>query len=396
MQTTIKINGALYSVNEINSKGRHYYQVKIPVDKYPNGRIKYKTCSAPTVIELAEKVPNLLNKNIPLNTVPTVTALTNEWFSTKRLSVSAATIDKIESVINIHIIPKLGRYLITDITEKVLQNYVYDLSNQGNEITNKGLGINTIKKILSALNQIIEYAIRKDYIEKNYLKYVSIPKNTAKPRNQRFLSDEDVKRFMKELNRKDDEGNYVYFYRNAIRFGLLTGLRTCELFGLKKDMVDFENNCIFIKRNRVRTRNRDENGEFLGGYSTYCVDETKNRSSMRTFPLTPELKAILQEQMNTDSEYVFPNTDGSIVKPTTFDHRFKTICQNANVDITPYSLRHTFATNAYYDTGLQISNISRLMGHSQTKVTETTYMHLLLGKEQKFVANLEKMYDGIV
>lgn len=396
MQTTIKINGAIYSVDEIKSKGRHYYQVKIPVGKYPNGRIKYKTCSAPTVTELATKVPELLNKNIPLNTVPTVTNLTNEWFSMKRISVSAATIDKIESVINTHIIPKLGMYLITDMTERTLQNYVDDLASQGNQVTNKGLGVNTIKKILSVLNQIIEYAIRRDYIEKNYLKYVSIPKNTAKPRNQRFLSDEDIKRFINELNRKDDEGNYVYFYRNAIRFGLLTGLRTCELFGLKKDMIDFENNCIFIKRNRIRTRNRDENGEDLGGYSTYCADETKNKSSMRTFPLTPELKSILQEQMNTASVYVFPNADGNIVKATSFSKRFKTICENANVDITPYSLRHTFATNAYYDTGLQISNISRLMGHSQTKVTETTYMHLLLGKEQKFVTNLEKMYNGIV
>jgi integrase len=54
----------------------------------------------------------------------------------------------------------------------------------------------------------------------------------------------------------------------------------------------------------------------------------------------------------------------------------KKLCKQANV---PYKgehvFRHTFATNCYYK-GIDIKILSRLLGHSDVKITYNTYIDL--------------------
>lgn len=41
-----------------------------------------------------------------------------------------------------------------------------------------------------------------------------------------------------------------------------------------------------------------------------------------------------------------------------------------------HSLRHVFATSALHDAGILIEDLSRLMGHSSTRVTQDIYIHI--------------------
>jgi integrase len=41
-----------------------------------------------------------------------------------------------------------------------------------------------------------------------------------------------------------------------------------------------------------------------------------------------------------------------------------------------HSLRHVFATWALHDAGIPIEDLSRLMGHSSTRVTQDVYIHV--------------------
>lgn len=57
---------------------------------------------------------------------------------------------------------------------------------------------------------------------------------------------------------------------------------------------------------------------------------------------------------------------------------FKGMCMKAKIgsDWTPRELRHTFVS-LMSETGIPLEEISRLVGHSSTTVTETVYRHEL-------------------
>ena len=396
MKDAIEVGIAYYPYKIVNINNKTYYQVKLKVDKYENGRTKYKTISATTKKELIERTKKVLETSITCESEITVKQVALEWLKTKFGYVAPATYDKLESNVNAHIIPEIGDKPISCFNEKFLQNYIDELAMFGNVKDNakkKGLSYNTLKKIISTLSAISEYAYRKDYIEKNYVKYITIPKSVKKPPEKRILDDNGIIRFMNELNKKNDKGEYIHFYRNAILFMMYTGLRSCEVFALEKDMVDFEKKFIRIERNRVRTKRRSMSGEATGGYVTRVYDDTKNESSRRIVPLIDEAYEILLISCNNSkSKLCFPNRDGRVVKPTTFDQKFYNICKQAEVDITPHALRHTFACNVYYNSKLDIAKLAKLLGHSTPKVTYNTYLHQIEEKEMLIADEIKDLY----
>lgn len=395
MKNAIEYKGAYYPYNVVTNRGRKKLQIKIKVGKYSNGRDKYITTSASNEAELKIALKNLLSRNITDKDDATVEQLANQWLTYKYGVVGPATYDKIDSVVRSQIIPKIGNEKLSQVDEPFINRYLEHLAVRGNTKTKqtKGLSYNSIKKILSVLREMFDYAYRFGYVEKNYAKYAIVPRRVKHSEPRKILDDQGFERFINELNRKNSRGEYVHYYRNAILFMLLTGLRTCEVFALEKDCVDFKNKIIKIERNRVRVRNRNIAGEREDGYTTTIVNETKNKSSERIVPLTNDAFKILKEACDKSSSNIcFTNKNGKIVKPTTFDQKFKKITERAMVDITPYSLRHTFATNFYYNSELSIDVLTKILGHTTPKVTYNTYIHQIATKETQIAASLENMY----
>lgn len=62
------------------------------------------------------------------------------------------------------------------------------------------------------------------------------------------------------------------------------------------------------------------------------------------------------------------------------------------MDITPYSLRHSFACACFYNTDIPIENIAKIMGHSTTRVTYDTYVHQIAKEEKKLSSQLDSLY----
>lgn len=383
-----------YKVSETKLKDKPYYQVRIKNGCYKNGKTKYKTVSSNTINDLPEKIKNVQKCCITdINNI-TIEQLCSEWLKYKFGNIAPATYDKIESVVNSHIKNEIGDFNLENFNAEFLQKYVYRLSKNGNLKTGKGLSYNTIRKIISVLYELNEYAIYKEYLDKNVVKYLEIPKMVKKPEPRKIMSEVELNIFLKELLKKDRFGNYVYYYKNAIMFMLCTGLRTCELFALQWDMVDLENKVVKIERNKIRTAKRSVTGKKIEGYKTIIVDETKNMSSKRYVPLTDMAVNILKEQKEkVTTKVCFPNKDGRIVKQSTFNHNFTRICKNANVNVAPYSLRHTFACNAYYNSKVSLEELSKIMGHSSTKVAYTIYIHQMKEKEKLIADKLEGMYN---
>jgi hypothetical protein len=97
------------------------------------------------------------------------------------------------------------------------------------------------------------------------------------------------------------------------------------------------------------------------------------------------LRDNLQRQADTrlragvlwqDSGLVFTTAHGTQLDAADVRQSLRTICRRAGLDEqwTPRELRHTFVS-LLSDNGMAIEEISRLVGHSSSNVTETVYRH---------------------
>lgn len=68
---------------------------------------------------------------------------------------------------------------------------------------------------------------------------------------------------------------------------------------------------------------------------------------------------------------------------------FKAACKRAgiNYDVTAYSIRHLFATNALSN-GADLAAVSKLLGHASIQMTANTYYHLLEKEKRRAISLL--------
>jgi integrase len=77
-----------------------------------------------------------------------------------------------------------------------------------------------------------------------------------------------------------------------------------------------------------------------------------------------------------DNGLVFTTALGTQLDAADVRRSLRTICRKAGIaeEWTPRELRHTFVS-LLSDNGMAIEEISRLVGHSSSNVTETVYRH---------------------
>lgn len=127
-----------------------------------------------------------------------------------------------------------------------------------------------------------------------------------------------------------------------IKITALYGLRRSKVLGLKWDSVDFEANRITIRRTVSKVTKAVEK------------NKTKNSSSHRSFPLTPEARRIFLEVKAGEEEsrrlfgnsyvqndYVFKWPNGALFSPDYVSHHFSLILKQGGLPhIRFHELRH--------------------------------------------------------
>ena len=89
-----------------------------------------------------------------------------------------------------------------------------------------------------------------------------------------------------------------------------------------------------------------------------------------------ERSRLLAGELWQDNGLVFTTALGTQLDAADVRRSLRTICRRAGLDEqwTPRELRHTFVS-LLSDNGMAIEEISRLVGHSSSNVTETIYRH---------------------
>lgn len=333
----------------------------------PSGKRIVKRGSGKTKTQAKDRLKEVLRDHEDgLAIAPTgytVENAVNDWLLYGLSGRDKATVDACTNLSRTHVIPSLGARKLRDLSAEDVDKWL--------AIKAKSLSTRTLQGIHSCLNRAVKRAMARDKVKRNVVELCSVPKGQAgRPSKAlRFAQAEAVLRAA--------AGTSMHAY---IVVALLTGARTEELRALTWDHVFLKGEpdasppvppYIAVWRS-VRT----------GG-------DTKTRKSRRTLALPARCVDVLWqhwedqgwERLAAGDDWeehglVFSSAVGKELDSTNVRRAFRQAIKDAEgVDAkewTPRELRHSFVS-LLSDRGVPLEEISRLVGHSGTAVTEEVY-----------------------
>lgn len=253
-----------------------------------------------------------------------------------------------------HIKPLIGQLAIAEVTRKDVNMMMHAVRIGKTAVDEKTGphgrarvrgGQGTAVKSVKLLSTIYTFAIKRGLVDDNPCRDIEKP---ADGRRTRFLSPEEYQRLGHALMQAPSLG-LMQSAVDAIIVLALTGCRKTEVLSLQKSMIDVRGQCLRLK-------------------------QTKTGPQMRPCG-QPAMEFLTQlvEHRDDEDAWVFEAGRGggqlvNVRKP------LDRLCGVASVkDVTPHTLRHSFATVAH-ELNYSELTIAGLLGHSAGSVT-ARYAH---------------------
>lgn len=222
----------------------------------------------------------------------------------------------------------------------------------------EGQKSSTISQKLTTIKEFHNYLFQTKVLSTDVAKDISRPKLTKSL--PKVLSVEEIDKLLDiPLIDKFD-------YRNKAMLELLyaSGLRISELLNLKLGDVDLEN-CFL----RCYGKSSKERMLPIGEYTLEYLEKYLNIRS-----------EFIKEK---PEDYLFLSNRGTKLNRTTFFRILKSLLAKNNIsaDISPHTLRHSFATHML-EQGADLKSIQELLGHSDINTTKI-YTHISNNKIKK-------------
>lgn len=300
----------------------------------------------------------------------------NEWLTHYiKPSSKQRTFEQYSGAAQIHILPNLGDFKLTDLTPFVLQKFITGLTENGNKRTGKGLSPNFVKTILSIVRNSLKTAHLVGYLPEYSANKIKCPKPREK-QVECFSAWEQKKIEEAALSAKKDK------YRGII-LCLYTGLRIGELLALTWNDIDLEKSILSVTKT---CHDGNENGKHLR-----IIDTPKTENSRRQIPLSKMLVKMLKG-IKKKSKCAFVIADGE--KPVfirSYQRTFELLLKKLGLSHKGFhSLRHTFATRAL-ECGMDVKSLSEILGHKNATITLNRYAHSLWEHKAEMMNKLSKM-----
>ncbi len=106
--------------------------------------------------------------------------LLEKWLESIKTQVKDRTLFVYKSIIRLHILPKLGKYKLSELSGRDMQDFVISLHSKSNPRTGKCLSSNMIAMIFSVLKASFNYAVFNEYLRINPCIGVKKGKNISK------------------------------------------------------------------------------------------------------------------------------------------------------------------------------------------------------------------------
>ena len=233
------------------------------------------------------------------------------------------------------------------ITLDSINNYLQDLSRNG-------LNPRSIRRHITTIKEFHKYLVKYKKINKDVTTNIeSIKINKSLPK---IIASDEIDKIL------DIDLKNAFKYRDKAMLELMygSGLRVSELVNLTIYNIDLNNKLILIEGKGSKER--------IVPMSNYSIDALNNYLKERS---------KLLKNNNLDEEKLFLNNHGKGITRHGFNYILQNILKDNNIDsnITPHSLRHTFATDLL-NNGADLRSIQELLGHSDITTTRI-YTHVL-------------------
>ena len=211
----------------------------------------------------------------------------------------------------------------------------------------------SVARKLASLRTFFQFLVREGTIETNPAKLVATPKIERKLPNH--LSMEDVVRFIETPDLNTDLGKRD---RAIIEFLYATGIRVGELVSIDLKDIDFREKLVRVTGKRKKQRIVPFGEPSLQALMHY-LSETRPIFLNNCPPATRDANAVF---LNYQGTRITTRSVGRMID--------KYIKRCADIhDISPHSLRHSFATHLL-DQGADLRDIQELLGHALLSTTQ--------------------------
>ncbi|MEV5273902.1 site-specific integrase [Streptomyces werraensis] len=333
----------------------------------PSGKRIVKRGSGKTKTEAKNKLKEVLRDHEDgLAIAPTgytVADAVNDWLAYGLAGRDQRTVENCTYLSQKHVIPALGARKLRDLSAEDVDRWLAAKA--------QALSTRSLQAVHSCLNRAVKRAMARDKVKRNVVELCSVPQGRP-GRPSKALTFAQAEAVLKAA-----EGTSMHAY---IVVALLTGARTEELRALSWDHV-------FLRGKP--DADPPQPPHIAVWRSVRRGGDTKTRKSRRTLALPARCVEVLWQRFEDqgwerlaagdkweEHGLVFSSAVGKPLDATNVRRAFRQALKDAegiNADEwTPRELRHSFVS-LLSDRGVPLEEISRLVGHSGTAVTEEVY-----------------------
>lgn len=200
----------------------------------------------------------------------------------------------------------------------------------------------TLKKLKTLLNQMYEFAMQNDIVDKNYAQFLNIGSPEKSKLHKPFTAKE-----LKKLWDHVDDMEYI----DIILISIYSGVRPGELIILETSSINIEERYM------------------IGGIKTESGKD-------RVIPISRKIEKYIENRLKDNtSGYLILNRLGEPLKYSNYYREiWSNIMEKLEMEHYPHDTRHTFAS-LMDDAGANKLAIKRIMGHASQDITDSVYTH---------------------
>ena len=254
-----------------------------------------------------------------------------------------------------------GGKRLADIKSVHIARYMSDLDERGYSASSR-------RRTHAIMSSAFSMAVYERLISDNPVQRVKPPKKPA-AKQMRYVDKPDFAKLV--------EAAQSIRYGSELLFLALTGIRSGELRGLKWEDVDLKAGTIFVCRQLIRM----DSGEY--------IETSPKNEETRTIVLPQEAVRILAAQKTKQAEdrlragaawvsnplsdgRVFRQENGSYHTKDTIRRAVLALSKIMGTDLTPHSLRHSYAIAALRS-GIDVKTVQHNLGHRSAAMTLDVY-----------------------
>ncbi|GAA1519737.1 site-specific integrase [Sphaerisporangium rubeum] len=347
-------------------EARQRWIASVTVGYTPAGKRIVKKASGKTKTEAKAKLKEIIRDHDDGLTTSahnyTVGDAVQDWLAFGLSGREQATIETRTFLANKHVIPDLGARKLRELSADDVDRWLKDKAQV--------LSTRSLREVRSVLKRAVDRAQARDKVKRNVVLLCEIPKGKD-GRPSKSLTLDQAEAILSAA-----EGTTLEAY---IVLSLLIGARTEELRALTWSHVNLDGD---------PDATPPVPPSIMVWHSVRAGGDTKTRKSRRTLAMPRRcVEALRRHRERQDdarvkadnrwmeNDLVFASAVGTELDAHNVRRSFRAVLKRAGLnekEWTPREMRHSFVS-LLSDSGVPLEQISRLVGHSNTMVTETVY-----------------------